>query len=153
MPYQSLDVFQQPNVVQALKEELNNQILDLTLPWSKTVGPGTKTLNVIKDLKEPLSGTDLIGAKHDLRYYLSTGTVDTAKADVQAIYENATTAPTSFTDLVTKQFMTVGLGLKTAFWDFHPVNIWNNMSSTNKEVLPKSTVEKMMEQRGMYVSL
>lgn len=142
------------NFSEALLAEESQKVVDLTLPWTKFVGPGTKTLKNIVSLSKPVEGVDLIAMKHDLRYGYAPNLASEAKADLQAIYENATTAPTGLVDLLTKPLLTVGLGLKTLFWNAHPVNIWKNIGVQRKTIYPpKEEVQGLLERKGMRVIL
>lgn len=137
--------------VQALEAEQSSNTVDLTLKGMSYLGPGTKTLSTLLNSK-PVSGVDLIALKHDLNYGMAKDPLDIAKADLTAIYENATTMPVSFKDLVYKPIMTVGLGLKSLFWNFHPVNIWSSMLSKEKGPYPeKDELERVVKLKGMNV--
>lgn len=137
----------------ALDLENKSSQPDLTLPWTTYVGPGTKTLkNLIT--KPKVEGVDLIALKHDLRYGLEPGILGEAKADALAIIENATTKPTSFVDALTKPLLTSGLLVKSAVWNFHPVNLISKLfSNTNSWYPPKDEIELVAKSKGMVLDI
>jgi len=104
-----------PSLAQKLVEE--EKQLDLTLPFNNYTGPGTKIFKNILSDQPPLGSADKIAYKHDIEYSLAKNKQDIIYSDIRAIKKNMLTMPTSFTDLVTKNLMTVGLGLKTIFYD------------------------------------
>ncbi len=102
-------------LAQKLKEE--EKQIDLTLPFNNYTGPGTKIFKNIINNQPPLGSADKIAYKHDIEYSLAKSREDIIYSDIRAIKQNMMTMPTSFTDLITKNLMTVGLGLKTIFYD------------------------------------
>lgn len=109
--------------------------IDLTLPFNNYTGPGTKIFKNILENKPPLGSADKIAYKHDIEYSLAETKSDIFYSDVRALKKNATTLPTSFTDLITKNLMTVGLGIKALMYDPLFANPKNDLLPEEKEFL------------------